>query len=98
MSLILEGTVVSAESRRRIADIVVTATSPSLDGELTAISDSNGDYRFDALPTGEYMLRFESAGDYRSYSRGNLALLEDKAYRIDAELVPTGWGKQGAAR
>lgn len=92
MSATLEGTIVSAESFDPIADIVVTATSLSLDGEWAAVSDSSGDYRFDTLPIGEYTLRFESAGDYRAYSRGNVSLLEDRTYRVDAEMLPTGGG------
>lgn len=89
MPMILEGRIVSAESRHPLADIVVTVTSPSLTGELTTVSDADGNYRYDALPTGEYTLRFDSAGDYKAYTRGHVALLEDKTYRVDAELLPT---------
>lgn len=89
MSATLEGKVRSAESLRPLANIVITATSPSIEGELAILSDSNGDYRFDALPTGEYTLRFESPGDYRPYSRGRVELIEDKTYRVDAEMLPT---------
>lgn len=42
--------------------VVVTATSPALQGARTAISSANGDYIIPFLPAGEYKLRFELQG------------------------------------
>lgn len=42
--------------------VMVTATSPSLQGERTAYSDVNGNYTIGALPPGQYQVRFEIAG------------------------------------
>lgn len=42
--------------------VLVTASSPSLQGERTAYSDGNGNYTIGALPPGRYQVRFEISG------------------------------------
>ena len=42
--------------------MTVTATSPAQIGELTAITNEAGIYRFPAVPPGEYKVNFELAG------------------------------------
>ena len=83
----LTGQVVDASSKRPLADVVVTATSPALQGEQTVITDSTGSFRIPNLPPGEYALRYES-DTFRPYSRGGIALRAGITLRIDAELLP----------
>src|SRR5215471_4113736 len=83
----LTGQVVDASSKRPLADVVVTATSPALQGEHTVITDSTGSFRIPNLPPGEYALRYES-DTFRPYSRGGIALRAGITLRIDAELLP----------
>lgn len=45
-----------------IPGVTVTLTSPSLMGARTAVSDPDGQYRFTAVPPGEYTVVFELAG------------------------------------
>ena len=42
--------------------VTVTITSPSMMGERTAVSDTDGQYRFTAVPPGDYTIVFELAG------------------------------------
>src|SRR5438094_1494706 len=42
--------------------VTVTATSPSLMGVQTSVTDSGGNYRFPALPPGTYTVTFELPG------------------------------------
>src|SRR5262245_30659458 len=42
--------------------VTVSATSPSLMGVQTSVTDSGGNYRFPALPPGTYMVQFELPG------------------------------------
>lgn len=42
--------------------VTVTLTSPSLMGARTAVSDTNGQFRFTAVPPGDYTLLFELPG------------------------------------
>ena len=65
---VLTGNVVDASTRAPVADVVVTATSPSLQGEQVVVTDSSGLYRVPQLPPGTYTLRFEKE-TYRPYSR-----------------------------
>ena len=56
---VLTGNVVDAASKAPVADVVVTATSPSLQGEQVVVTDGTGLYRIPQLPPGTYTLRFE---------------------------------------
>jgi carboxypeptidase family protein len=42
--------------------VTVTATSPALMGTQTSVTNENGQYRFPALPPGEYNLKYQLAG------------------------------------
>lgn len=42
--------------------VTVTLTSPSMMGARTAVSDTNGQYRFTAVPPGDYIVLFELPG------------------------------------
>jgi len=56
---VIIGTVVSAENKKPVADVVVTATSPNLQGEQVVVTDAQGQYRIPQLPPGVYTLRFD---------------------------------------
>jgi hypothetical protein len=50
--------------------VTVTATSPAQIGQLTAVTNESGIYRFPAVPPGEYRLSFELAGFQTSVREG----------------------------
>jgi Carboxypeptidase regulatory-like domain len=83
----LTGTVVDASTHAPVADVVVTATSPQLQGEQVAVTDSTGTYRIPQLPPGTYSLRFEKE-TYKPYSRGGIALDADRVLRLNVDLLP----------
>lgn len=98
---VLTGTVVDSATKKPVADAVVTATSPALQGEQTVVTDKSGGYRIPQLPPGPYTLRVEADG-YKPYSRGGITLRFDSTTRVNVELLPqsinaTGTGTMGAA-
>lgn len=83
----LLGKVVDAATKRPLVDVVVTATSPALQGEQVVVTDSSGSFRIPNLPPGKYVLRYE--GDaYRPSTRGAIDLLATVTLRVDQELLP----------
>jgi hypothetical protein len=57
----LNGRVVD-DSQAVIPGVTVTISSPSLMGTRTAVTDPEGQYRFTAVPPGDYTIVFELAG------------------------------------
>jgi outer membrane receptor protein involved in Fe transport len=84
---VLTGRVIDASTRTPVADVVVTVTSPALQGEETAVTDANGLFRVQNLPPGDYTIRLDKE-TYRPYARAGVALRADVTLRLDAELLP----------
>src|SRR5262249_42137999 len=84
---VLTGNVVDAQSRAPIADVVVTATSPGLQGEQVVVTDATGLYRIPQLPLGTYTLRFEKE-TYRPFTRTAIDVAADRTLRLNIELLP----------
>jgi hypothetical protein len=85
---VLSGRVVDVSSQQPVADVVVTASSPALQGEQIVVTDSSGTYRIPNLPPGLYSVRYEVDG-YHPYSRGDLEVSSTVTLRLDVELLPT---------
>ena len=62
---VLTGTVVNSDTKAPVADVVVTVTSPSLQGEQVVVTDAAGVYGVPNLPPGTYALRIERE-EYRA--------------------------------
>jgi outer membrane receptor protein involved in Fe transport len=84
---ILTGTVIDASNGKPVPDVVVTATSASLQGEQLVVTDSSGLYRIPSLPPGVYAIRLEKE-DFKPYSRDRIQLRADTTLRVDAQLLP----------
>jgi len=84
---VLTGNVIDSSTRAPVADVVVTATSPSLQGEQVVVTDASGLYRVPQLPPGSYTLRFEKE-TYRPYSRTGIDVAADRTLRLNVELLP----------
>jgi hypothetical protein len=84
---VLLGTVVDSSTRRPVADVVVTATSPNLQGEQVVVTDASGGYRIPQLPSGVYTLRFEKEA-YKPYAREGITVRLDYSVRLNVELLP----------
>jgi len=86
-SSVITGTVVDASNQKPIPDVVITATSPGLQGEETAVTDATGNYRLPQLPPGVYTLRFEKES-FQPYSRTEITLRLNRTIRLNAQLLP----------
>jgi len=89
----LTGTVVNIETEKLIPDVVVTATSPALQGEQVVVTDAEGQYRIPELPPGTYTLRFDKEG-FKPYSRAELTVGPDLTVQTDAALLPESGYKE----
>ena len=79
------GTVVSADDKHPLEDVLVTATSPNLQGERVALTNAQGQYRIPQLPPGFYSLRFDKES-YRSFARPGIQLRLNGTLRVNVEL------------
>jgi len=84
---VLTGTVIDAATKEPLGDVVVTATSPALQGEQTVVTDNSGVFRIPDLPPGIYALRLDKER-YRPYARDGIQLRVDTTLRVNAELLP----------
>ncbi|WP_141620668.1 mucoidy inhibitor MuiA family protein [Myxococcus sp. AB036A] len=83
------GSIVDAQARQPLPDVVVTATSTSSDSAHLAVTDAHGTYRLPNLPPGLYTLRFEREG-YQPYARSDVQLRLNRTIRVNAEILPGG--------
>ena len=84
---VLVGRVTDAATEGPLADVVVTATSPALQGEQLVISDATGAFRIPNLPPGVYGVRYELDG-YQQHARSDVRLEATVTLRVDALLLP----------
>jgi hypothetical protein len=84
---VIQGNVFDAATKQPMADVVITVTSPALQGEQVVVTDGTGFYRVPSLPSGLYQVRAEK-DTYRPYSRLEVQLRSDIALRINVELLP----------
>src|ERR1700722_3190378 len=54
--------VIKDQQNLEVPGVTITATSPSLQGARTTVSDAQGIYTFNALPPGSYTLKFTLSG------------------------------------
>ncbi|MFY0562856.1 TonB-dependent receptor domain-containing protein [Archangium lansingense] len=84
---VLFGTIIDASTKQPVPDVVVTARSPSLQGEQVAVTDGDGQYRIPQLPSGVYTLTFDKEA-YRPLSRDGIILRLGFSVRVNVELLP----------
>lgn len=86
----LIGRVIDASTKAPVPDVVVTITSPAVQGEETVVTDATGTFRAQSLPpSGNYVIRLDKES-YKPYSRGGIELRSDTTIRLDAEILPEG--------
>src|SRR6476620_4571083 len=83
----ITGEVRDASNEKPLAFVVVTATSPALQGEELVTTDASGRFRIPNLPPGEYALRYELAR-FRVLTRSGVLLRASVTLRVDGELLP----------
>jgi Ca-activated chloride channel family protein len=90
---VILGQVVSADNKKPLADVVVTATSPNLQGEQVVVTDAEGNYRIPQLPPGVYTLRFDKEG-FKPFARPDIHLRLDRTIRVNVQLLPEGFSEE----
>ena len=83
----LTGRVVDASNNAPVGDVVVTVTSPNLQGEETAVTDTNGLWRVQNLPPGDYTIRLDKES-FKPFARTSIGLRADVTLRVDSQLLP----------
>jgi hypothetical protein len=84
---VITGRVIDAATKAPVADVVVTATSPALQGEQLVVTDGSGSFRIPNLPPGDYSLRLEKE-TYKPFSRGGIAMRSASTIRVNLDLIP----------
>jgi hypothetical protein len=84
---VIKGTARDASTHNPVPDVVVTATSPGLQGEQVVVTDASGEFYIPQLPVGLYTLRFEKES-YHPLSRGGINLQVSQTLQADVELLP----------
>jgi len=65
--------------------VTVTITSPAMMGARTAVTDAEGQYRFTAVPPGDYVVQFELAG-FRTVRNEGIRISTGFTGTINAEM------------
>ncbi|MBS2024487.1 MAG: TonB-dependent receptor [Deltaproteobacteria bacterium] len=84
----LAGTIKDATTDKPVANVVVIATSPALQGEQTAVTDETGAFEITLLPGGVYALNVQSE-NYTPFTQEGLTVRLDKTLKIQLKIVPT---------
>lgn len=84
---VITGTVTDAATGKPVPDVVVTATSPSLQGEEIMVTDATGLYRIAQLPAGVYTLRLEKES-FKPFARADVNVRTDRTVRVNVQLQP----------
>lgn len=83
----LQGKAVDAVTQAALVDVVVTATSPALQGEQVVVTDTEGEFQIPNLPPGTYLLHLEKEG-YKPLNQTDLVVRIDKTIRVTLQLPP----------
>jgi hypothetical protein len=83
----LQGQIIDASTQQPVAEAVVIATSPALQGEQTAVTDASGSFEISLLPAGVYKLDIQREG-YKPYTQADLTVRLDKTIKIKLQLLP----------
>jgi Carboxypeptidase regulatory-like domain/TonB dependent receptor len=84
----LTGSVTDAQGAV-LPGVTVTATSPSLIGVQTTVTQADGRYMFPALPSGTYKLTFDLTG-FKKVERDNIAVVLGQTFSFDAQMEVGG--------
>jgi len=90
-SSVITGTVTDAATGKPVSDVVVTATSPALQGEEVVVTDSSGTYRFSQLPSGTYLIKLEKES-FKLFNRPDVAVRLDRTVRVNIQMLPESVG------
>src|SRR5215472_18547047 len=82
------GTVVDPQGAV-LPGVVVTATSPQLQGDRTAVTDSTGTFRIPSLPPGTYTVKATLSG-FQDMTQENVTVSLDKTASLNVKMLLAG--------
>jgi Ca-activated chloride channel homolog len=85
----LTGTAVDESTHAPVPDVLVTVSSPQLQGKQAVKTDSSGTYLIPQLPPGTYTIAFEKKRYMLVVQRG-IVLDADRMLRLNVQLRPEG--------
>ena len=83
----IKGVVVDATTDKPVADAVVIAQSPSLQGEQTAVTDATGSFEITLLPPGTYQLIVQ-APSFQPFTNPGLQAHISQSINVRLQVVP----------
>jgi hypothetical protein len=81
------GYVSDASTSKPVANALVVATSPDLQGEQTTVTDDDGEYQFNNLPPGVYKIHVELA-NYKPFDQTDIQARLLSRIRVNIPLAP----------
>jgi hypothetical protein len=81
----LTGTVVEDSTEAPIPGVLVTVSSPQMQGQQTVKTDSTGTYLLPQLPPGTYAILFEK-NSYKPFGQRGIAIDADRMLRVNVRL------------
>lgn len=83
---IIAGSVKDSRTKSPLIEAVITVSSPALQGQKFALTDSTGFYKIANLPPGLYTVSFEMEG-FRKYSQENVLLSDGMSLGVSMEMA-----------
>lgn len=89
----ITGQVRNAATQAPIPDVVITVTSPALQGEQIVVTDAGGNFRVPQIPPGEgYTVAADGGAQFKPSSRGGIKLTSGSTVRVNIQLLPENAG------
>ncbi|WP_232379816.1 TonB-dependent receptor [Polyangium fumosum] len=88
-SATVQGKVINAETNQPVPNVVVTATSPALQGEELVVTDKAGNYRIPSLPPGDaYVIRADGGSGFRPFASKPFTLRAGGSALVQIQILP----------
>jgi hypothetical protein len=81
----ITGRVVDQDTSAPLAGVTVIVVGPQ--GEDATITDEKGDYLFNSLPVGTYLLRFYAANTAATVEQSGVVVAADKTLRVNQKIA-----------
>ena len=79
--------VVTDDQNAPLPGVNITVSSPNLMGARPTVTDANGEFRFPALPPGEYQLKAEIQG-FGTAVRDKIRVTTTATLSVDIQMKP----------
>ncbi|HQH46818.1 MAG TPA: carboxypeptidase-like regulatory domain-containing protein, partial [Candidatus Aminicenantes bacterium] len=84
---------IADEEGNAIPGASLVLTSPNLMGSRTTVSDANGEFRFPALPPGDYALKAELTG-FGTYVQENIRVTTTATLNVNVVMKPAAMAEE----